>query len=169
MIDPVQASDTSKLCITFSVLERLRDTIGIRQPENGGVLGGSRSDGIVRLYYFDEFAARSGSTYSPNFRFLNRLFRERWNPAGIQLLGFVHSHPGGLIYPSSGDIEYARAIIENIPDLDQLLLPIATTIPDTGVFRIHPYAAVRKDDNVQIRELTLKVVPDKQVASGETR
>jgi len=86
------------------------------------------------------------------------LFREEWNPFGINLLGFIHSHPPGIWKPSGGDLFYARDILGAIPDLPYLLLPIVKTKPDTGAFDIFPYAAVRDGNDIRIVPLKLEKV-----------
>jgi hypothetical protein len=106
-----------------SVVEEIRKTIGGKPAEQGGVLGGSRKDGVVRHFYFDETAARTGTTYSPDNITINKLLRDEWNPTEINLLGFVHSHRG-LRQPSRGDLDYARKILAAIPELKRLYLPI---------------------------------------------
>src|SRR5687767_11968851 len=94
--------------ITEEVLTAIRQQIGSRPAEAGGVLGGNRASGTVTAFYFDETAATSRGTYSPNHEVVNRLLAEDWNPRGIDLLGFVHSHPAGIRVPSGGDQYYAR-------------------------------------------------------------
>jgi hypothetical protein len=81
---PPQAEGGPKLRITCSVYEDIKRTIGNRPAEQGGVLGGSRGDGVVTHFYFDESARQTGTTYSPNDQLLNRLFAEGWNPKGNQ-------------------------------------------------------------------------------------
>ncbi|HWS83982.1 MAG TPA: hypothetical protein VN207_06955, partial [Ktedonobacteraceae bacterium] len=88
---------------------------------------------------------------------LNPYIRQHWNEFGIYLLGFVHSHPSGW-RPSTGDEIYARRILAAIPDMPYLLLPIVQTIPNTGSFQIHPYAAKRNGDNIAIIKLDLEIV-----------
>jgi proteasome lid subunit RPN8/RPN11 len=146
--------------ITRRALDAIRDAIGSRPAEQGGALGGSRTDGTVRHFHFDASARRSGATYSPDHVSLNNLFADEWNPAGINLLGFVHSHPPGFARPSGGDAIYARAILDAIPELDRLLLPIVQTEADTGRFDLHPFVASRDKDGVRIDRLELVVLED---------
>lgn len=149
------------LCISGSVLEEISRQIGERSAEHGGVLGGSRKDGVVRHFYFDDSALRTGATYSPDHVTLNRLFKETWNPAGINLLGFVHSHPAGCRRPSGGDLVYAHNILKAVPDLERLLLPIVMTEPDTGRFQLLPFGIVRDGDDVRVVEMELEVLQER--------
>jgi proteasome lid subunit RPN8/RPN11 len=151
---------SQEMVIEASVLESIRAQIGGRPAEHGGVLGGSREDGVIRHFYFDGTAQRSGGTYSPDHVTVNRLFDETWNPEGINLLGFVHSHPAGCRQPSSGDLVYARNILHAIPSLDQLFLPIIMTVPDTGQFELLPFRAVRDGEGVRAEVMSLRIADD---------
>jgi hypothetical protein len=140
-----------------SVVEEIRKTIGGKPAEQGGVLGGSRKDGVVRHFYFDETAARTGTTYSPDNITINKLLRDEWNPTEINLLGFVHSHRG-LRQPSRGDLDYARKILAAIPELKRLYLPIVITEPDSGCIELIAFVAVREREDVRLEELELAVI-----------
>lgn len=152
-------ADTHDLLqIERSVIEEIRNTIGSMPAEQGGMLGGSRKDGVVRHFYFDRAAVRTNGSYSPDVETINKLLRETWNPNGIDLLGFVHSHPGRLKHPSGGDLEYAGKILAAIPELTCLYLPIVTTEPKSGHFGVFPYGAVRAGNGARWAELKLTVI-----------
>jgi hypothetical protein len=145
--------------VARAVFDRMHELIGQAPAEHGGMLGGSRESYLVEHFVFDRSARRSGSRYSPNCDFLNGLLRNDWNPRKIFLLGFVHSHPAGLREPSAGDLKYAERILESVPDLPYLLLPIVMTEPDSGAFELIPFAAVRDSAlGARIVRLTLDVV-----------
>lgn len=152
-------STPQQLFMTVDVYDQIHKEIGKRDPEQGGPLGGNRENFVVEHFYFDKLAQRTGATYSPNYQHLNDLFQKKWNPVGINLLGFVHSHPTGFWRPSSGDLFYAEAILRGIPELEYLLLPIVRTERD-GKFEIFPYAAVRSSNGVKIVQLHLEVLPN---------
>jgi molybdopterin/thiamine biosynthesis adenylyltransferase len=145
------------LRLTRSVFTEIEHTIGRLPAEQGGLLGGNYSDGLVTHYYFDHAARRTGGTYSPDHEGLNKLLKEVWNPRDIRLLGFVHTHPKGIPQPSFGDLIYARDILRHIPDLECLLLPIALSKPDNGEFRLFPYAIRRDGDDVRVEQRELVV------------
>jgi hypothetical protein len=151
-----------RLVIARSVLGQIRATVGGLPAEHGGPLGGSRADGVVRAFHFDDTARQSGAAYSPDHERLNRLFAREWNPAGVNFLGFVHSHPPRLRRLSRGDLEYAERILDAIPELDRLLLPLVQTEPDTGRFELIPYAVVRDRDGLRVERLDLEVLDDDQ-------
>jgi proteasome lid subunit RPN8/RPN11 len=149
-------SDT--LLMSWEVMLQIECCIGDVTAEHGGVLGGSRDDGIVQAFHFDGSARRSSATYSPDTASLKRLFAEDWNPRGINVLGFVHSHPPGVARPSGGDLIYAERILSANPSLARLLLPIVVTTADTGAFELLPYAAIRGDTrSIRIAPLTLVI------------
>ena len=124
------------------VLDAIHHTIGRLPAEQGGMLGGNRTTGEVTHFFFDHTARRTGATYSPDHRLLTKLLRNKWNPADIDLVGFVHSHTPGVRGLSGGDLEYARVILKHNPQIEQLLLPIILTEPDTGRFQILNFSVV---------------------------
>ncbi|SOD73526.1 JAB domain-containing protein similar to deubiquitination enzymes [Jatrophihabitans sp. GAS493] len=142
-IPPAELKAPAPLVMTTSVSHEIMRTVGSQRAESGGMFGGVRGSGTVTEYHFDTTAATTGATYYPDHLFLNRLLREDWNPANINLLGFVHSHPAGSRRPSGQDLRYAQQIMDGIPELDRFLMPIAQTIPDTGHFTMHGYAVTR--------------------------
>lgn len=148
------------LLMRRSIYEAIKQAVGTRPAEQGGALGGNRATGEVTHFHFDDSAQRTGATYSPNVEVLNRLLAEDWNPAGIKLLGFVHSHPPSFRRPSGGDLTYARAILEANAEMEQLLLPIVITEPDAGRFELFPFAACRTWSGVQARPLHLLLTED---------
>jgi proteasome lid subunit RPN8/RPN11 len=146
--------------ITLAVLEQIRRTVGRLAPEHGGVLGGDPDSGVVTEFYFDRSARRSTVTYSPDDQLLNRLFKREWNPRGIRVMGFVHSHPG-LRQPSAGDLSYSRRILDSIDDLDRLLIPIVISAADRGRFEIHPFAVTRNGESFDTVPLAMTIIDDK--------
>ena len=153
-------NDAHVIRITESVNEQIKKYIGSRKAEQGGALGGTRDDYVVREFYYDDSANRSSVTYSPDHTFINHLLEDVWKPRKIFLLGFIHSHPGKMGYPSGGDEIYATDILLSLKKLKYLLLPIVTTIPDAGDFTIHPFAAFRSKNGVHIERFRLEIVRD---------
>lgn len=151
------ASTPRSLRISRAVLDRVEQTVGRQPAESGGMLGGSRDDFIVRNFVFDRCASRNVVQYSPNCEFLNSLLRHEWNPRDVYLLGFIHSHPRSCRQPSIGDLQYAERILEHVPDLPYLLMPIVMTRPDHGRFEILPFAALRDRATAVVRIVTLNL------------
>lgn len=122
---------------TPDVLRHIHQTIGMRQPETGGFLGST--DGLhIDHYYFDETATTSGTTYSPDVEAVNQVLRH-WRDHGVTPVGSIHSHPVGCIHPSTGDVVYAKQII-NAWDTDGIVVVIAAKgLRNDAGMRLHPY------------------------------
>jgi len=84
------------------ILDEIGRVIGTQRPELGGGLLGPQGQEIVSLFIFDEEAQVTGASYSPS-RSLARKIREIESSTNLEWKGVVHSHPGGLNRPSSGD------------------------------------------------------------------
>ncbi|MCZ4500874.1 MAG: protein similar to deubiquitination enzyme, partial [Marmoricola sp.] len=154
------------LVFTQTAYDAIRTTIGASPAETGGPLGGTRGSAVIKEFYPDESSNRTRVTYYPDFEHLNDMFRDVWNPAGINLLGVVHSHPRGSVRPSRPDVEYAGRIMEAIPEMDQFVLPIVQTLPDTGAFTVRSFAAVRDGARIRVDDLDTIVLnrqPDSTV------
>jgi proteasome lid subunit RPN8/RPN11 len=160
-----------RLCLTREVYDGIAATVGSMKAEQGAALGWLEGDRVVRFFRFDDTARTTGATYSPDDGSLNVMFREDWNPRGIRLAGFVHSHPRGCAWPSAGDLAYAQRILAAISDLPYLLLPIVQTVPDTGTFELVPFLAFRDGDTVAIRHIGLEILDGEEpgaVAAADT-
>lgn len=150
--------------MSASVHQQIMGAVGTKSPENGMLLGGDPSDGIIRHVVFDDGAERSAATYSPDHLRLNRLLDEWWRPSGIRFLGFVHSHPGRFARPSSGDLRYADAILKANQHLDRLVMPIVTIGPRPA---LHPFVVVRTTDGVEAKTARLEVLSEVLVSSAD--
>lgn len=156
------SASTGTLSLTRQVYDEIEGTIGCLAAETGGMLGGDRRKGLVTRFHFDGLAAKTGVTYTPDIAELNRVLSEEWGPQGVELVGFVHSHPGGPRRPSGGDITYARAILRAIPDMREVMLPIVMAKPDTGTFELLPFTVFDGTchGNFIVEALDLAVVDD---------
>jgi hypothetical protein len=146
------------LILHLEVLAKMIDTIGSRPAESGGAFGAIENSDEVSHYHFDKSSRTSAVTYSPDYKLLNKLFVEEWNPNDIRLTGFVHSHPGHMSRPSRGDEVYAERILRAIEDLDLLWLPIVNTVPETGQFVLTPWAAFETRDGVSVVRGKVKII-----------
>jgi proteasome lid subunit RPN8/RPN11 len=156
----ITSTDLDHLLITQSVLDAIHSTIGALPAEQGGLLGGRYEDGIVTDFEFDSTAVRSSGTYSPNTQVLNELLENEWNPRGIRLLGFIHSHPPGMASLSPGDLSYAQKILDHIPDLERLLLPLVLPSSSAKGPKIVPFAVTRSEEGVDVKKLDLRVLEE---------
>ncbi len=141
--------------ITDKIYDRLYNFIGTHPAERGVMLGSSDGETIDTCAE-DHNANTSSAAYDPDIDYLNQIIKE-WKQEGITFVGFCHSHPRGVTNPSIPDIDYSRKILGAFKSLPKLWLPIAQTIPDTGQFKLFPYAAVRNQDNVDIKPARLSV------------
>ena len=132
MVPTSEEVEGSPIWVTEEVSRRLMETVGRVPAESGGPLGGDRRRGIVDSFVPDEFAGASGATYSPDVQWLNDMLKTEWDPRGVSLMGFAHSHPPGSLTPSQGDREYAADLLAAMPALDRLLLPIVQSAADVS-------------------------------------
>ncbi len=119
--------------IQASVCQQLRETLGARLPECGGVLGAAEG-AVISRYVFDATGVSSPVSYTPDHTRLNEVL-DAWSNEGIDFVGIIHSHDSSCPYPSCGDLAYACRMLLSNPSLDSLLMPIVTPDP----FAIHMY------------------------------
>jgi proteasome lid subunit RPN8/RPN11 len=149
----------------MSVFAAIRKTIGTLPPESGGLLAGSRKTGVITFFYFDDLANCSSVGYSPDTVTLNLLLT-RLNAEGIDMLGFVHSHPAGLHQPSGGDIYYCRKIFAANPGMPFLVIPIVNSSATGTPFRMRVFVATPNGGEVAIWRMPLnaggmeKIIPE---------
>ena len=67
--------------------------------------------------------------------------KEEWLPAGIDMKGFVHSHPGRLDWLTAGDLAYIAKLLRKNEDMSIFVAPIV--IPPE--FRIRPIVVLREN------------------------
>jgi proteasome lid subunit RPN8/RPN11 len=164
-ISPAAMNKPAPLVFTQAAWSAIESTVGAAPAETGGPLGGTRGSGVIEEFHLDHNSDRTSVTYYPDLQTVNTLMREEWNPAGINLLGFVHSHPRGSTHPSRPDLEYSQRIMQGIPELDRFVLPIVQTAPDTGRFSLGGYAAVRNGSRATLVDLDVHVLPPHSEAS----
>jgi molybdopterin/thiamine biosynthesis adenylyltransferase/proteasome lid subunit RPN8/RPN11 len=150
---------SQKFTVTKEVYDRIANTVGRLPAETGGILGSSDGGHTVDRYHFDSQAHTTGFTYSPDTQALNRIIAE-WNREGVELVGFVHSHPKGSRLPSSGDRRYVRAIMEALDVRGRFLMPIVEVAnPPDGTMTIRPYVF---EQELKLHPQELKVEPDRK-------
>ena len=122
-------------------------TIAGKRPETGGILLGPINSDDITDFYFDNTALSTGATYSPDHVTLNRRMKEEWMPCGIDMKGFVHSHPRGVDRLSAGDLTYIRRLLEVNDDMDVFAAPIV--LPDQ--YRMCPFIVRRNAPRQALR------------------
>jgi proteasome lid subunit RPN8/RPN11 len=163
------ADPTRPVTILASVLDEIVATIAAQPPESGGLLGGSRDEQRITRYLFDNLAGTSGATYSPNTDVINTTL-DLWDEdGGDKIIGFIHSHPGGYDQPSPGDLAYAARILQAIPAMTRIFLPIAVFRGQRDCaeveFLIRPYVAfVAENGKVKAAPVSITIVG----AEGQT-
>ena len=166
-------SAPTQLTLSPQVDRAIFDSVGKFPAETGGLLGGDRQNYAVEHFHFDTKAQRSTVTYSPNTETLNKLLSSDWDLRGIEVLGFIHSHPSSVIRPSTGDLIYARRILSALPNMPYMLMPIVQPGIGNQNYRVHAYAVSRAEDSfeghdagilipeygVRLHTLQVRVVP----------
>lgn len=117
-----------------------------RPPETGGILLGPIGSNDITSFFFDQGADCTGATYTPDHITLNKKMKEEWMPSGIDMKGFVHSHPGKLDVLSQGDLEYISRLLTKNEDMDLFFAPII--IPSE--YRIRPLAVLKSNPKVSV-------------------
>ncbi|MDV3000928.1 MAG: hypothetical protein N5P05_002534 [Chroococcopsis gigantea SAG 12.99] len=144
------SGQTELMRFTEESYKAIKNTVGKKPAETGGILLGSRDDSIVRKFVFDDKGSTSRGGYDPDVDSLNRIIKWEWERNGLALLGFLHSHPSGVRRLSGdwgngyGDLGYVRKIFRAIPALDKFLVPIVFSSADTK-FEIIPYIVYRNN------------------------
>lgn len=117
-----------------------------RPVEAGGLLLGPIGSNDITDFYYDQGANSSGVTYSPDYITLGKKMKEEWMPSGLDMKGFVHSHPGNFDCHSRGDLIYIARLLKINPDMDIFFAPII--IPSKYFMR--PLAVLRDNPNVSV-------------------
>jgi proteasome lid subunit RPN8/RPN11 len=130
--------------IAHSVCKDILLTIGARPAESGGILLGPVGTNDVTDFFFDDGGSCTGSTYSPDYVTLRQKMKKEWLPAGIDMKGFVHSHPGSFDRLSTGDMVYINRLLDKNDDMTMFVAPIV--IPTQ--FRLRPLVVLRENPRV---------------------
>ncbi len=128
------------------VMKKIMNYISARPAESGGILLGPIGSNQVTDFYFDAGGTCTGASYSPDYLTLSKLMKEKWLPSGIDMKGFVHSHPGRLDRLTNGDMAYINRLLDKNADMDMFIAPIV--IPDQ--YRIRPIVVLRKQPRIPL-------------------
>jgi proteasome lid subunit RPN8/RPN11 len=125
--------------IAHVVCKEIMLTIGAQPAETGGIILGPVGTNDVTDFFFDEGGNCTGVTYSPDCVTLRKKMKEQWLPAGIDMKGFVHSHPSSFDCLSGGDLSYINRLLNKNEDMTMFVAPIV--IPSQ--FRLTPLVVLR--------------------------
>ena len=125
--------------MTRKAFDKSMLTIGSRPPEKGGLLLGEIGSDDVYDFFFDSGGDFTDASYSPDHVTLNKKMKEEWMPAGIDMKGFEHSHPGRLDVLTREDLKYIERLLKANPDMSRFIAPII--IPSE--FRMHMMVVYR--------------------------
>lgn len=129
------------LRIKPDILQNIKDTIGAKKPEQGGMVGGNKA--CITRFYWDKTAKCTDKEYIPDFNLLNSQI-QKWADESVEFLGIIHSHPRGYASLSPNDVAMANEILENAPDMKYLYLFIAEVLD--GDVQIYGYQ-INSDDS----------------------
>lgn len=109
------------------LLRDISNHIGSQPCERGGILLAKAGAPLkqVDFYLPDDRADVSWGTYTPDIEFAQKCLAL----PGVELRGFVHSHPAGWPEPSQGDEAYVADWFEANPFLRCFHLPIVEAPP----------------------------------------
>jgi proteasome lid subunit RPN8/RPN11 len=133
------------ICMARHVRCQIMCTIGARGPETGGILLGPIGSNDVTDFYFDQTGVCTYGTYTPDHVTLIRKMKEVWLPSGIDMKGFIHSHPGSSARLSNGDMIYIRRLLQINPDMNVFAAPIV--IPQA--FRLEAIVVLAEQPHIQ--------------------
>ena len=147
--------------ITPEVYRHYLETIVLHPPETFALLGGHLDDAfLVTDFRFCPPRRAANGDYDASTThinldhdFMNFVVDHEWKPCGKYMLGIWHSHPPGIIRPSSGDattntgdIVFFTSCLENDDSPDRnwryFLAPI-TTFASDGADTIHGWILKR--------------------------
>ena len=153
-----------KFVFSDSVMDEIRRTIGASRPESGGVLGGEPATGKIIRFHFDKDAECSPVIYQVNAERINPVI-DSWNAEGDHLMGIIHSHPPGCLYPSPQDIEFALRLLHRADNtqLPHFLIPIIQSAA-AGEFSMRLFLVTRSVD-VTVFEVPYEVVPTRELTA----
>ena len=166
LIKTSKMKNRKKYSIRQNVYNTIRDTIGKAPAETGGYLFGNREDFIIEKIVLDN-SNRTSVTWTMNPSFINPIIKDLWENEGLELIGFVHSHPPAFCRPSGPDVRVFGKYLERF-DCDMLVTPIIQSTGDGVDFQFLPYAKL-KDSKDPFSLLKLEMLPDVVVTNNDGR
>ena len=155
MQTPALQPPTSEQLILRIAADALRiamTEITKRPLESGGLLLGPIGSNDITEFFYDNGGTCTGASYTPDHVTLNRLMKQQWIPGGLDMKGFIHSHPTGCDALSCGDLRYIQRLLKSNDDMDVFAAPIV--IP--AEYRLCPFVVQRSNPSIpQLAQLTV--------------
>lgn len=114
------------IVVTDVVLDDIERFVAAHAPERGGALLGPVGQPVISTFLYDAAARTSGSTFSPSAELQRQVSAIESTDETLELKGMVHSHPGAMNHPSSGDQLAYEDSLRGAPWLGQFVCPIVT-------------------------------------------
>lgn len=112
--------------VTDAVVEDIERLVASHAPERGGALVGPVGQPVVSAFLLDDRATTSGTTFRPSTQLQRRVSEVESGDETLELKGILHSHPGAMNHPSSGDLVAYEDSLRGAPWLGQFICPIVT-------------------------------------------
>lgn len=139
--------------ITLQVFDRIKDTIGKLEPEQGGVLGGTRN--VITNYFYDAQLVSDLNMYKPNIESINNEL-VNWQKNNVDFIGVIHSHPNGRLILSYADKIYAKKLMKN-NNIDQIIMFIVQSTYDSMKFLMKAFIT-SEENNTSYEEINIKII-----------
>src|SRR3954470_15587309 len=114
------------------VLADIERDVAAHQPERGGALLGPVGQPVISRFLPDPQAVTSDITYQPSRALQLAVTQAERSDRNVELKGMLHSHPGGMDHPSSGDRIAIADSLHGAPWLGRFVSPIVTLGPGRG-------------------------------------
>jgi len=153
-----------KAIISEKVVEAIKKECTRINSETGGMLVGKEIGNEFIITDFigpgpNSHHSVSSFSYDPEYELkeYEKIINEN---DSVELLGWIHKHPGDFDRPSSVDLEFANQVFDNKEwqewDFDKLLMPIVNLFNDS--FKITNYLITKDKRNFEI--IPLEIVPE---------
>ena len=150
-----------KMRMTHRAYTEIRELIGLKPAESGGLLISRTRDYIITDFIFDIAAGTNSWVYQPYTEFLNSVLKGR----NEEFVGIVHSHDRGATQLSGQDqnAAWSNMTSPGNPHLNAFLMPLIQTVPDTGRFALIPYILTCHpggNGRVVVHKVELEIIDD---------
>lgn len=142
--------------ITSQIYDKIKNTIGKLEPEQGGVLGGTRN--MITNFFHDVQLVSNLNMYKPNIESINHEL-VKWQKNNVDFIGVIHSHPNGNLMLSYADKIYAQNLMRN-NNIDQMIMFIVQSTHDSIRFLIKAFITSEENNTVSFEEINIKKIKE---------